>query len=292
MRALNLGLRLQIIVLTTPETLDKLLGRLEYIHNITIRAFRSSFSLSIMPTALIVGATRGLGLELAKQYISANYTVYGTSRSSPPKHHHPSINWIPNIDVAHETAGSHLASALKGYPLDIVIITAGYFGTEEFPNPSWDAEVKMYTTSAIGPVFLTTALHKADLLPKGSKLILVSSESGSITLRHQSEGGGNYGHHASKAATNMVGKLLSLDLKEHGVAVGILHPGFMRTEMTKGVGFDKYWDDGGGELNAFNCFLLHPHSHSCFLVFIASSPTRCAPWRCSRWLTSSPSRDT
>ena len=46
----------------------------------------------------------------------------------------------------------------------------------------------------------------------------------------------------------MVGKLLSLDLKEHGVIVSIVHPGFMRTEMTAGVGFDKFWDDGGAVL--------------------------------------------
>jgi len=80
-------------------------------------------------------------------------------------------------------------------------------------------------------------------------------------LRHDKEGGGNYAHHASKTALNMVGKLLSLDLKEHGVVVSIVHPGFMRTEMTKGVGFDKYWDDGGGEFtsftsNYFPCFDL------------------------------------
>lgn len=43
----------------------------------------------------------------------------------------------------------------------------------------------------------------------------------------------------------MVGKLLSLDLKDKEVVISIIHPGFMRTEMTKGVGFDKYWDDGG-----------------------------------------------
>lgn len=43
----------------------------------------------------------------------------------------------------------------------------------------------------------------------------------------------------------MVGKLLALDLKERGIIVSVIHPGFMRTEMTKGVGFDKYWDDGG-----------------------------------------------
>jgi NAD(P)-dependent dehydrogenase (short-subunit alcohol dehydrogenase family) len=44
----------------------------------------------------------------------------------------------------------------------------------------------------------------------------------------------------------MAGKLLSLDLKEQGVVVSIVHPGFMRTEMTRGVGFDQFWDDGGG----------------------------------------------
>lgn len=105
----------------------------------------------------------------------------------------------------------------------------------------------MYTTSAIAPVFIVHRLFHAGLLTKGSKVVLVSSESGSITLRHESEGGGNYGHHASKAALNMAGKLLSLDVKDAGVVVSIVHPGFMRTEMTKGVGFDKFWDDGGGE---------------------------------------------
>lgn len=66
-------------------------------------------------------------------------------------------------------------------------------------------------------------LVKADLMAKESKIVLVTSESGSITLRHESEGGGNYGHHASKAALNMIEKLLSLDLKEKGIVVGIVH---------------------------------------------------------------------
>lgn len=105
----------------------------------------------------------------------------------------------------------------------------------------------MYTTSSIAPVFVVHRLATAGLLGEGTKILLVSSESGSITLRHPSEGGGNYAHHASKAALNMVGKLLSLDLKDRGTVVSIVHPGFMRTEMTKSVGFDKYWDQGGGE---------------------------------------------
>ncbi|KAI5204755.1 NAD(P)-binding protein [Aureobasidium subglaciale] len=198
-----------------------------------------------MSTVLVVGATRGLGLELAKQYADRGNTVYGTARSSKPQDAPTTINWIDGIDVAEETAGAKLAKSLDGQKLDVVILAAGYFGFETFDKLDFEKELLMYKTSAIGPVFIAQNLHKARLLLKGSKIIIVSSESGSIALRHESEGGGNYGHHASKAASNMVGKLLSLDLKEHGVAVGIVHPAFMRTEMTKGVGFDKYWDAGG-----------------------------------------------
>lgn len=207
-----------------------------------------------MPNVLVVGASQGLGAELAKQYASNNTTVFATSRSDKTPEPSKNIEYIPNIDVAQEDAGQKLATHIGKKTLDIVIITAGYFATESFDSPSWENEIKMYTTSSIGPVFIVHALVKAGLLGKGSKIILVSSESGSITLRHDSEGGGNYGHHASKSALNMVGKLLSLDLKEKGIAVGIVHPGFMRTEMTKGVGFDKFWDDGGGKISV-NCYV-------------------------------------
>lgn len=132
----------------------------------------------------------------------------------------------------------------------VQIITAGFFATENFDQdkgPKWDDELRMYTTSSVAPVFIVHRLVHAGLLQRGSKVVLVSSESGSIGLRHESEGGGNYAHHASKAALNMVGKLLSLDVKDKGIIVSLVHPGFMRTEMTKGVGFDKFWDEGGGK---------------------------------------------
>jgi NAD(P)-dependent dehydrogenase (short-subunit alcohol dehydrogenase family) len=228
-----------------------------------------------MPTILVVGATRGLGASIVKTYAAdANNRVFATARtSSPPansKLHsilsyaainfglifeytdtYPAknISYIPSIDIATPEAGSTLIQYLESQKvsqLDIVVITAGYFATESLKEPSFSDQERMYKTCTIGPTMLVTALaNKGSILSSKSKVIFVSSESGSITLRHESEGGGNYGHHASKAALNMCAKLLSLDLKERGVAVAAVHPGFMRTEMTKGVGFDKFWDEGG-----------------------------------------------
>lgn len=172
--------------------------------------------------ALVVGASRGLGAEMAKKYAANGTHTFATGRSDKGPDLGKNVTYVPQIDVSKEDAGSTLASAIKGKKLSTVIITAGYFGLETFDEPKWDEQIKMYTISSIGPVFIVHHLVKAGLLEKGSKIILVSSESGSITLRHESEGGGNYGHHASKTALNMVGKLLSLDLKDKEIAVGMV----------------------------------------------------------------------
>lgn len=221
-----------------------------------------------MSPILIIGATRGLGGALTKLYASrSDSTVYGTTRSSAAPDGFPtSVKWLPDVDLTQPSVGSHLVSLLGGSkPLAAVFITAGHFTTEDLTpekGPDWDEELRMYTTSSVAPVFIVHALANAGLLQAGSKVVLVSSESGSIGLRHEKEGGGNYAHHASKAALNMVGKLLSLDLRDKDVVVSIVHPGFMRTEMTKGVGFDKYWDDGGGALplSPYLPYLTIPHT--------------------------------
>ncbi|KAM0275419.1 hypothetical protein ACHAPA_000281 [Fusarium lateritium] len=229
-----------------------------------------------MAVILVVGATRGLGASITKQYAEkGGNTVYGTTRSSEgPKNFPEEVKWLSDVDLTQPNVGEKLAGLFDpSQSIDIVvsviplrmkqvdvhvreakkeakIITAGYFATEDLTTekgPNWEQEQRMYTTSSIAPVFIVHQLVHKGLLRKGSKVVLVSSESGSIALRHPKEGGGNYAHHASKAALNMVGKLLSLDLNDQGVIVSIVHPGFMRTEMTKGVGFDEFWDEGGGE---------------------------------------------
>lgn len=69
-------------------------------------------------------------------------------------------------------------------------------------------------------------------LKPGSRIGFITSEGGSIGLRTEKEGGGNYGHHGSKAAQNMMCKMLAYDLKPHEISVVMIHPGFLRTSMT------------------------------------------------------------
>lgn len=180
-----------------------------------------------MPSTLIVGATRGLGKALVSYYATnLLHTVFATARSPNPPASPvgKDINWIPNIDLSRSTCGQDLAKALNGQTIDTCIITAGYFATEAFGDAKWEEQVKMYTLSSVAPVFVVQELAKAAVLKKGSKVVLVSSESGSITLRHEQEGGGNYAHHGSKAALNMVAKQLSFDLRGNEIAIVSVHP--------------------------------------------------------------------
>ena len=140
---------------------------------------------------LVVGASRGLGNEIVKNYASQKESsVYATVRSdnTPTGDGSSNVHWIPGIDVTSEDAGMKLVEATKDLSLDVVIITAGFFPSESFDEPKWAEELKTYTISAIAPVFIIHHLVKASCISKGGKVILVSSESGSITLRHESEG--------------------------------------------------------------------------------------------------------
>ncbi len=79
----------------------------------------------------------------------------------------------------------------------------------------------MYTICSIAPVFLIHDLSSS--LSSSAKILILTSEGGSLALRTEKEGGGMYGHHGSKAAANMAGRLLSFDLKDKGVTVAMIH---------------------------------------------------------------------
>jgi NAD(P)-dependent dehydrogenase (short-subunit alcohol dehydrogenase family) len=81
----------------------------------------------------------------------------------------------------------------------------------------------MYATCAVAPPFLASKLVAGNNFAPGAKFLLVTTEGGSLSLRTSDEGGGNFAHHGSKAAENMVGRLLSLDLGPKGVTVVNIH---------------------------------------------------------------------
>ncbi|SCV73695.1 BQ2448_6125 [Microbotryum intermedium] len=197
-------------------------------------------------TALVVGGSRGLGLSLIQHLHSTGYEVVTTVRTLPDS---PldSIQYIPNIDLSLPRASATtLTSALRpSTQFDLVIFSAGYFTDDTLETLDWDEMTKMVQICAIAPVFVVGELMQQASIRKGGKIMLVTTEGGSIGLRTKEEGGGNYGHHASKAAANMVGKLLSIDLAKQGITLVNIHPEFMRTEMTANIGYDKYWDKGG-----------------------------------------------
>lgn len=198
-----------------------------------------------MPNVLVIGGTRGLGAALLSHYSSQPLTrVYATSRKDAPADQ-KEVKWLTAVDLTKSDCGEKIASQLKDVIISTVFITAGIFQLESFEDPKWDIEVATYVTSAIAPPFIISALFKGGNLARTAsppcKIILVSSEAGSLKL-NQAGGGGNYAHHASKSAVNMVGTQLRYDLEPHGIAVGMVHPSFMRTEMTKGVGFDVAYE--------------------------------------------------
>ena len=102
----------------------------------------------------------------------------------------------------------------------------------------------MINICACGPLRVSTALVNGGVMKEGSKIIMITSQGGSVDWRTtQNPNGHDYGHHMSKAAANMMAKLLSIELKEKGIAVGIFHPGFNKTEMT--AKYKDDWDEEG-----------------------------------------------
>ncbi|TPX49983.1 hypothetical protein SeMB42_g00572 [Synchytrium endobioticum] len=193
---------------------------------------------------LVVGATGGLGGALSKKLIQRGDNLYASVRKNEAVDGAAKV--IKNIDVSDPGAITLLAKEMNGTIIDQLYIVAGYFTKEDIDNPNWEEEVKMYKICAIAPVFIVSKLLKNNTLqPNKSKIVMITSEAGSITLRTQKEGGGLYGHHSSKAAQNMVGRLLSFDLAEKGIPIVMIHPGFLRTKLTKSVGFDQFYDEGG-----------------------------------------------
>ena len=180
-----------------------------------------------MPTVVIVGANRGIGFELAHQFKDRGESVVAVCRKASNELAELGVEVIDGIDVTNERSLARLVKTLGSRTIDILVNNAGVLSDESLIDLDVDRIRRQFEVNSLGPLRVTAALREN--LDKGSKVAIVTSRMGSI---EDNTSGGRYGYRMSKAAVNMAGRSLAHDLKEAGVAVVVLHPGFVRTDMT------------------------------------------------------------
>ena len=185
-----------------------------------------------MATWLVTGASRGIGLELVRQLHARGDDVIATCRTRTRELDAVGCRVVDGIDVGSDDVGAALLEALgDGQPVDVVVNNAGLARWDTLETIDVDAAREELEVNTLGPLRVTLALLPR--LGPGAKIALISSKAGSIGDRPS---GGNYGYRMSKAALNAAGMSLARDLASSGIAVAILHPGYVRTDMTEGSG--------------------------------------------------------
>jgi NAD(P)-dependent dehydrogenase (short-subunit alcohol dehydrogenase family) len=184
-----------------------------------------------MPTALVLGASRGLGLEFTRQYLAVGWTVFATHRSEDDRIRLRDLgaNTL-RLDVMQVADVAGIAWQLDGERLDVAVMNAGVYGprTSSPRQPPGDADFDTVMRTNVLAAMRIVPVVAPLLAPARGTLAFVSSRMGSIA-----EAGAAYGmlYRVSKAAVNMVAKLAHVEHAPLGVRVLSLHPGWVRTDM-------------------------------------------------------------
>ena len=180
---------------------------------------------------VITGANRGIGLELVKQFNDKDYNVYGSSRNplaSTELQEEIGLDKIIPLDMSDTNSIETFCKQIQNLTnskIDILINNAavrGEKGNPGMPDPNVIRET--FNINAIGPVMLIKYL--ADSL-HGTKIINITSGMGSISRTTS----GDLSYRMSKAALNMAGRNLHIEMKEHNTIIVQIHPGWVRTDM-------------------------------------------------------------
>ncbi len=185
-----------------------------------------------MPSVLITGASRGLGLAFARQYAAEGWRVLGTVRTARDAERLGAR--IPGaqvhlLDVADFPAVAQLGLTLRDESIDVLIANAGVL--LEDPGPAaLDARpwLESFEVNAMAPLACALAFAAQVARSDQKKMVAIGSIVGSISAASR---GGYYPYRASKAALNAVWRAFALDHPE--LIAAILHPGRMRTDMTR-----------------------------------------------------------
>jgi NAD(P)-dependent dehydrogenase (short-subunit alcohol dehydrogenase family) len=210
-------------------------------------------------TILITGANRGIGRGLRDAYAARGEDVIGTSRRPMPG--------LVTCDVTNPASVAGLPDALGGRPLDLLVCNAGVYPDKGHRiGAGYGPEVwtEAFATNVTG-VFLTIEALLPALRAARGKVAILSS----IMASDARAPGGSYAYRASKAAALNLGRNLATDLRGEGIAVGIYHPGWVRTDMG-GPGADIDLGPAvAGLLARFDA--LDAASTGCFLSYDGSA---------------------
>ena len=180
-----------------------------------------------MSTVLITGANRGIGLELCRQLIKRGDTIIATCRKASPELEAMDLTIIRDIDVTDDVSVKKLARQLEGKGIDILINNAGILSVESLDDLDFERIRKQFEVNTLGPLRVAAAL--LENLCGGAKIAFITSRMGSI---EDNTSGSYYGYRISKAALNMAATSFANDLKSRNIAIAILHPGMVATDMT------------------------------------------------------------
>ena len=183
-----------------------------------------------MNLTVITGANRGIGFELTRQLSDRGQSVLAVCRQSSPELDALGVELLTGFDVTSDDL-SGLRQAVGERSVGLLVNNAGVLRRTALTTLDLDNVRLQFEVNTLGPLKVTHAL--LDNLSSGSKVVHITSRMGSVA---DNSSGSHYGYRMSKAALNMAAKSMSLDLESRGIAVCVLHPGFVRTGMTGGNG--------------------------------------------------------
>jgi len=186
-----------------------------------------------MPTVLISGASRGLGLEFVRQYAGSGWRVHATCRDPDKATALRAVTGdvvLHRLEVTEKASLDELTHGLNGTKLDLVIANAGVSGPRSMTPELIDRDSWLETlaVNTLAPLALAGALRRNLERGQQKKLVAISSRLGSISCN---DDGGFYAYRSSKAALNAVWKSLAIDWRAAGMICVVLHPGWVATDM-------------------------------------------------------------
>lgn len=181
-----------------------------------------------MARVLITGASRGIGLALTRGCRARGDEVIAICRSASAELEKTGARVVSGVDVADPSEMRRVSEALSGQTLDLLVHNAGIYASTALGMLDAESIRAEFEINALSPLLWTEALRTN--LQQGSRVVLITSRAGSIAGNVE---GGGYGYRMSKAALNMAGVGLARDLSRQGVAVLMLSPGTVLTDMVR-----------------------------------------------------------